>query len=141
VPQVTSALDRLVEPLGATLTAKVKADAVKQEVDRNEDMLRSCLRCVDALAKMPAAAQAPAFKQFMEGLVLGPALKVGALVRGAGGACGPSCWPAVGTSRGPPFLAGWGWAPAANLQGQPAAPSQHPPPSNSMYRRRTNTWR
>lgn len=31
--------------------------AVKQEVDRNEDMLRSCLRAVDALAKLPNAQQ------------------------------------------------------------------------------------
>lgn len=129
--QVTSALDRLVEPLQGTLQAKVKADAggaglpasasegagavapraaglavqqpttrmpgrpgvvpaagpqpcwraapacalrtrlylpsrwappplppaVKQEVDRNEDMLRSCLRAIDALAKLPSAMQ------------------------------------------------------------------------------------
>ena len=31
--------------------------AVKQEVDRNEDMLRSCLRAVDSLARLPAAQQ------------------------------------------------------------------------------------
>lgn len=31
--------------------------AVKQEVDRNEDMLRSCLRAIDALAKLPNAMQ------------------------------------------------------------------------------------
>ena len=55
--QVACSLDRLVEPLGATLQAKVKGDAVKQEVDRNEDMLRSCLRAVDALAKLPNAMQ------------------------------------------------------------------------------------
>ncbi len=30
--QVLSSLDRLVEPLAATLSAKVKSDAVKQEV-------------------------------------------------------------------------------------------------------------
>jgi len=32
--------------------------AVKQEIDRNEDMLRSCLRAIDALAKLPNAQQA-----------------------------------------------------------------------------------
>ncbi|PSC76088.1 cullin-associated NEDD8-dissociated 1 isoform B [Micractinium conductrix] len=73
--QVTSALDRLVEPLAGTLQAKVKADAVKQEIDRNEDMLRSCLRAVDALAKLPNAAQVAPFKQFMDSVVLGPTLK------------------------------------------------------------------
>jgi hypothetical protein len=50
---------------------------VKQEIDRNEDMLRSCLRAVDSLAKLPNAAQVPPFKQFMDSVVLGPALKVG----------------------------------------------------------------
>lgn len=73
--QVTSSLDRLVEPLQATLQAKVKADAVKQEIDRNEDMLRSCLRAVDALAKMPNAQQVAPFKQFLDGVVMGPLLK------------------------------------------------------------------
>lgn len=66
---VTAALDRLVEPLRATLNAKVKADAVKQEVDRNEDMLRSCLRAVEALARLPGASGVAAFKQFMDGTV------------------------------------------------------------------------
>ncbi|PRW59351.1 cullin-associated NEDD8-dissociated 1 isoform B [Chlorella sorokiniana] len=73
--QVTSSLDRLVEPLQATLQAKVKADAVKQEIDRNEDMLRSCLRAVDALAKMPNAQQVAPFKQFLDGVVMGALLK------------------------------------------------------------------
>lgn len=73
--QVTSALDRLVEPLQLTLQAKVKADAVKQEIDRNEDMLRSCLRAIDALAKLPNASQVAPFKQFMDSVVMGPALK------------------------------------------------------------------
>lgn len=45
-------------------------------------MLRSCLRAVDALAKMPAAAQVPAFKQFMDAVVQGPLLKVGAALSG-----------------------------------------------------------
>ena len=79
-PQVTSALDRLVEALQGTLQAKVKADAVKQEVDRNEDMLRSCLRAVDALAKLPNTAQVAPFKAFMDGVVLAPPIKVGRVV-------------------------------------------------------------
>lgn len=56
--------------------------AVKQEVDRNEDMLRSCLRAVDSLARIPAAASSPAFKQFMDTLVLGPALKASSCICG-----------------------------------------------------------
>jgi hypothetical protein len=38
-----------VEPLEKALTARLKSDAVKQEVDRHEDMLRACLRALDAL--------------------------------------------------------------------------------------------
>lgn len=72
---VSSSLDRLVEPLTATLTAKVKSDAVKQEVDRNEDMLRSCLRAISAVNTLPAAANVQAFKQFIEERVTNGAMK------------------------------------------------------------------
>ena len=66
---MTAALDQLVEPLTATLQSKTKADAVKQERDRHDDLLRSCLRAVDALANLPNAMSVPAFKGFMEGVV------------------------------------------------------------------------
>lgn len=46
-------VDALLEPLEKTVTTRLKADAVKQEVDRNEDMIRSALRAVDALSRMP----------------------------------------------------------------------------------------
>ena len=72
---VGSSLDRLVDPLTATLTARVKSDAVKQEVDRNEDMLRSCLRAVAVLNRLPSAANVVPFKQFMEGVVMSGAMK------------------------------------------------------------------
>lgn len=68
---VVSSLDRFVEPLTQTLNAKVKADAVKQEVDRNEDMLRSCLRAVEVLSHLHGASNVPAFMQFMEQTVRG----------------------------------------------------------------------
>ena len=45
-------LDLLVEPLEKTVTNKTKQDAVKQEVDRNEDMIRSALRAVDSLNRI-----------------------------------------------------------------------------------------
>lgn len=46
-----SALDSLIEPLKMTVTARVKDSAVKQEVDRNEELIRSALRAVACLAK------------------------------------------------------------------------------------------
>jgi cullin-associated NEDD8-dissociated protein 1 len=72
---VSSSLDRFVDPLTATLNAKVKSDAVKQEVDRNEDMLRSCLRCISAINALPGAAGVQAFKQFMDQQVTGGVMK------------------------------------------------------------------
>jgi hypothetical protein len=45
-------MDRLVDPLEKTVTNKTKPDAVKQEVDRNEDMIRSALRAIDSLNRI-----------------------------------------------------------------------------------------
>lgn len=44
-----SVLDSLVDPLQKTINFKPKQDAVKQEVDRNEDMIRSALRAIASL--------------------------------------------------------------------------------------------
>ncbi|KAL6772373.1 hypothetical protein ACKKBG_A29965 [Auxenochlorella protothecoides x Auxenochlorella symbiontica] len=73
--QTTARLEALVEPLTATLTAKVKADAVKQEVDRNDDLLRSCLRAVAALERLPGCAVVAPWTAFISGVVQTPALK------------------------------------------------------------------
>ncbi|KAH9684483.1 Cullin-associated NEDD8-dissociated protein 1 [Citrus sinensis] len=43
---VLAVLDSLVDPLQKTINFKPKQDAVKQEVDRNEDMIRSALRAI-----------------------------------------------------------------------------------------------
>lgn len=45
-------LDSLVDPLQKTINFKPKQDAVKQEVDRNEDMIRSALRAVASLNRI-----------------------------------------------------------------------------------------
>jgi cullin-associated NEDD8-dissociated protein 1 len=49
---VLAVMDRLVDPLEKTVTNKTKPDAVKQEVDRNEDMIRSALRAIDSLNRI-----------------------------------------------------------------------------------------
>ncbi|CAI5486334.1 unnamed protein product, partial [Closterium sp. Naga37s-1] len=51
-PSVLAVVDAIVEPLEKTVTTRVKADAVKQEVDRNEDMIRSALRAGHALSRI-----------------------------------------------------------------------------------------
>ncbi len=64
-----SVLDQVVEPFTKTLTARVKSDAVRQEVDRNEDMLRSCLRAVDALDRIDGSHGIIGFKTFLQNIV------------------------------------------------------------------------
>ena len=45
-------MDSLVDPLQKTINFKPKQDAVKQEVDRNEDMIRSALRAIASLNRI-----------------------------------------------------------------------------------------
>ena len=47
-----SVLDSIVEPIEKTISHKPKGDAVKQEVDRNEDMIRSALRAISSLSRI-----------------------------------------------------------------------------------------
>eukprot|EP00246_Nothoceros_aenigmaticus_P008850 TRINITY_DN2398_c0_g2_i1.p1 TRINITY_DN2398_c0_g2~~TRINITY_DN2398_c0_g2_i1.p1 ORF type:complete len:1034 (-),score=241.13 TRINITY_DN2398_c0_g2_i1:61-2811(-) len=65
---VLAVLDHVVEPLEKTVTNKTKADAVKQEVDRNEDMIRSALRAVDSLNRISGDGSSK-FKAFMNNIV------------------------------------------------------------------------
>ena len=54
-----------VNPIEKTLTTRLKSEAVKQEVDRNEDLIRSALRAVAAVHSLPEAAHHPRFQTFM----------------------------------------------------------------------------
>ncbi|KAK3025449.1 hypothetical protein RJ639_041335 [Escallonia herrerae] len=49
---VLAVLESLVDPLQKTTSFRPKQDAVKQEVDRNEDMIRSALRAVASLNRI-----------------------------------------------------------------------------------------
>ena len=70
-----SVLDRVVDPFTATLSARVKSDAVRQEVDRNEDMIRSCLRSVESLDRLEGSQDVGSFRSFMDTVVLGGNIK------------------------------------------------------------------
>eukprot|EP00252_Welwitschia_mirabilis_P011775 TRINITY_DN2619_c0_g1_i2.p1 TRINITY_DN2619_c0_g1~~TRINITY_DN2619_c0_g1_i2.p1 ORF type:complete len:818 (-),score=176.90 TRINITY_DN2619_c0_g1_i2:413-2866(-) len=63
---VLAVLDSLVEPLEKTITHKPKADAVKQEVDRNEDMIRSALRAIVSLNRISGCEYSAKFKLLMD---------------------------------------------------------------------------
>lgn len=62
---VLAVLDSLVEPLEKTIKHKPKQDAVKQEVDRNEDMIRSALRAIASLNRLSGCDCSLKFKMLM----------------------------------------------------------------------------
>ena len=51
-------VDGAADALEKTILFKLKQDAVKQEVDRNDDLVRSALRCVHVLQRLPGAMEA-----------------------------------------------------------------------------------
>ncbi|XP_040015031.1 cullin-associated NEDD8-dissociated protein 2 [Xiphias gladius] len=61
---VLQRLDRLVEPLKATCTTKVKAGSVKQEFEKQEELRRSAMRAVAALLAVPEAERSPGMADF-----------------------------------------------------------------------------
>ncbi|XP_026446705.1 cullin-associated NEDD8-dissociated protein 1-like [Papaver somniferum] len=62
---VLAVLDSLVDPLQKTINYKPKLDAVKQEVDRNEDMIRSALRAISSLSRISGGDCSLKYKSLM----------------------------------------------------------------------------
>ncbi|KAG5541204.1 hypothetical protein RHGRI_021154 [Rhododendron griersonianum] len=62
---VLAVLDSLVDPLQKTINFRPKQDAVKQEVDRNEDMIRSALRAIASLNRISGGDCSLKFKNLM----------------------------------------------------------------------------
>merc|ERR1712172_161024 len=62
---VLTKLDKLVEPLKLTVTAKVKANAVKQEYEKQDELKRSAMRAVAALMHVPGADKHPQLNEFL----------------------------------------------------------------------------
>ncbi|GAB2283803.1 Cullin-associated NEDD8-dissociated protein 1 [Dionaea muscipula] len=71
---VLAVLDSLVDPLQKTINFKPKQDAVKQEVDRNEDMIRSSLRAIASLNCISGGDCSIKFKNLMSEIGKSPAL-------------------------------------------------------------------
>ncbi|KAJ6416266.1 hypothetical protein OIU84_004968 [Salix udensis] len=71
---VLAVLDSLVEPLQKTIHFKPKLDAVKQEVDRNEDMIRSALRAITSLNRISGGDCSLKFKNLMSEISKSPTL-------------------------------------------------------------------
>ncbi|OVA11021.1 TATA-binding protein interacting (TIP20) [Macleaya cordata] len=71
---VLAVLDSLVDPLQKTINHKPKLDAVKQEVDRNEDMIRSALRAISSLNRISGGDCSLKFKSLMSEITKSPGL-------------------------------------------------------------------
>ena len=56
---VLQKLDKLVEPLKLTCTTKVKANSVKQEYEKQDELKRSAMRAVAALMNISGADKHP----------------------------------------------------------------------------------
>ncbi|KAF9289311.1 Cullin-associated NEDD8-dissociated protein 1 [Mortierella alpina] len=69
---VAQRLDDMVEPLHNTLTFKLKPTAVKQELEKNQELVRSALRAVAFLSKLADPALTPKFAQFLNEVRAGP---------------------------------------------------------------------
>lgn len=52
-----SGVDKLLDPLRATVNSRVKANSVKQEFEKQDEMKRSAMRAVAALLAIPDAGQ------------------------------------------------------------------------------------
>jgi len=64
-PALLEGLDQLVEPLRATVGTKAKEGAVKQEVERNDELIRSALRSIVAITRIPNVESNHKFDEFL----------------------------------------------------------------------------
>ncbi|GLD48201.1 cullin-associated NEDD8-dissociated protein 1 [Lates japonicus] len=64
VPVLFAETGPLVEPLRATCTTKVKANSVKQEFEKQDELKRSAMRAVVALLTIPEAEKSPLMSEF-----------------------------------------------------------------------------
>lgn len=69
---VSQRLDDLIEPFKATLDFKMRSNAVKQEVEKNQELIRAVLRCIVALSPLSDPIVSPRFEQFVIAIKNGP---------------------------------------------------------------------
>jgi cullin-associated NEDD8-dissociated protein 1 len=67
-------LDNLIEPLRQTVTTKVKDNSIQQQVERNEEMIRSALRAVAAINAIPNSDTNQRWADFMKTTIRTPDL-------------------------------------------------------------------
>lgn len=72
---VLQRLERLAEPLRSTCTMKVKANSVKQEYEKQDELKRSAMRAVVALVSIPDADKNPQLNDFIVQIKATPELQ------------------------------------------------------------------
>jgi cullin-associated NEDD8-dissociated protein 1 len=65
-PALLEGLDQLVEPLRATVATKAKEGAVNQEVERNDELIRSSLRAIASITRIPNVESNVKFEEFLK---------------------------------------------------------------------------
>ncbi|XP_018320590.1 cullin-associated NEDD8-dissociated protein 1 isoform X2 [Agrilus planipennis] len=71
---VLQRLERLIEPLKVTCTMKVKANSVKQEYEKQDELKRSAMRAVSALLTIDDADKNPSLNEFVQQIKNSPDL-------------------------------------------------------------------
>jgi len=66
---LVASLDRITEPLRLTICATLKESAVKQQVERHEDLVRSGMRAVRVLEKISGAESCVKFDEFVRNVL------------------------------------------------------------------------
>jgi hypothetical protein len=70
--QCAIGLDDFVTPFKTTLDFKMRSNAVKQEVEKNQELVRAVLRCVISLNPLSDPSLSPRFEQFIMDIRSGP---------------------------------------------------------------------
>jgi len=69
---LVSGLDGLIEPLRTAVNSKPKGEAVQQQIERHDEMIRSTLRAIHVISKVEGIENAPHFTEFLASSITGP---------------------------------------------------------------------
>jgi len=73
-PSIIPCLGGIFEALNSTLKAKLKENAVRQEIERHEDAVRGALRALHSLERVPEISRTPEFREILKETLEAPTL-------------------------------------------------------------------
>jgi len=65
-PALLEGLDQLVEPLRATIATKAKEGAIQQDAERNDELVRSALRAIYSISRIPNVESNIKWEEFLK---------------------------------------------------------------------------